>query len=219
MTSAWSSSRIFVQRASSLLLGLVVLCAPVSVSRAAVQAAVDQNGQVLSAWVNGESSAPLLVRIPVTARTFEGAGFRNAPEGLSFVEGRYTQEDFLALTNSERARAGLPALVLQDQLSRAARAKALDMITKGYWDHFRPGDNKAPWAFIREAGYDYRSAGENLARGYQTPQGVTLAWMNSPSHRANILSHKYTEVGFASVRVINAEGNSILFTVQMFGRR
>lgn len=219
MISLWSSSHIIVKRASTLLMGLVVLCAPVSVSKAAVQAAVGQNGEVLSAWINGQNSTPLLVQMPITAQTFKGAGFETATDGLTFVEDRFNQADFLALTNAQRRQAGLSQLVLQDQLSQAARAKAIDMITKGYWEHFRPSDGKAPWDFIHEAGYTYLSAGENLARGFETPQGITGAWMNSPTHRANILSLKYTEVGFACVRVINSNGNSVLFTVQMFGRR
>lgn len=131
----------------------------------------------------------------------------------------FAQEDFLTLTNQARQIRGLAPLKLNDQLVQAAEAKAADMVDKGYWEHFRPGDNKAPWAFIEEAGYDYKNAGENLARGFKTPAGITNAWMASPTHRANLLSTHYTEVGFASVQGVNDNGQPVLITVQMFGSK
>lgn len=128
--------------------------------------------------------------------------------------------DFLAATNQARTAAGLAPLRINSQLEKAAYAKAVDMATQGYWDHFRPADHKAPWDFIRENGYSYKVAGENLARGFATVQGITQAWMDSPTHRANVLSEKYTDVGFASVYATDAEtGNRVLLTVQMFGAR
>lgn len=131
----------------------------------------------------------------------------------------FPAEEFLNLTNAARATRGLPPLTLNDQLVVAANAKAADMVQKGYWDHFRPSDHKAPWDFIEEAGYNYKVAGENLARGFKTPEGITKAWLNSPSHRANIMSPKYTEIGFASVYAPGIDGKPILYTVQMFGSR
>ena len=130
----------------------------------------------------------------------------------------FPESEFLALTNAERAAHGVAPLRLDPELVSAAEAKDYDMDTKDYWDHFRPGDNKAPWDFIDEAGYDYRVAGENLARGFRTPEGVTKAWMNSPAHRANLLSPKYTDVGFASI-ISYDTGSPVLLTVQMFGAR
>lgn len=131
----------------------------------------------------------------------------------------FAQEDFLALTNEARVARNLPALRLNSELAMAAVAKAEDMALKGYWEHFRPSDHKAPWAFIKEAGYDYAVAGENLARGFKTPAGITKAWLASPSHKANILSSKYNEVGFACIESTDKEGNRVLLTVQMFGGR
>jgi uncharacterized protein YkwD len=135
------------------------------------------------------------------------------------VQFAFSPEQFLVLTNSARAQESVASLVLNDQLVRAAEAKAVDMAAKNYWNHFRPGDNKAPWDFIEEAGYSYRVAGENLARGFRTPEGITHAWLQSPAHRANLMSPKYKEVGFACLPTINAEGQSVLLTVEMFGTR
>lgn len=132
----------------------------------------------------------------------------------------FSPEAFLEKTNVERTALGLPALTLNKSLDEAAMDKAIDMATVGYWDHFRPSDQKAPWDFIKENGYTYKVAGENLARGFVTVQGITAAWMQSPAHRANLLSIKYTEVGYASIRSTNPEtGERVLLTVQMFGSR
>ena len=131
----------------------------------------------------------------------------------------FTPQDFLGDTNAVRAAYDEPPLVLNDQLNAAALAKAEDMAAKGYWDHFRPSDGKAPWAFIEENGYHYKVAGENLAKGYKTPEGITRAWMQSPAHLANMVSPKYQEVGFASVDSISSTGQHVLLTVQMFGSR
>jgi uncharacterized protein YkwD len=132
---------------------------------------------------------------------------------------QFTEQDFLALTNSARAQSGLAPLSLNGELEQAAMAKAQDMANNHYWDHFRPTDKKAPWDFIHESGYQYTVAGENLARGFTTPTGITNAWMESPTHRANVLSPKYTEVGFASIRAAGTDGQTVLLTVQMFGSR
>jgi len=131
----------------------------------------------------------------------------------------FQEQDFLGLTNQARLDAGLAPLSLNVELEQAAYAKAADMAKNGYWDHFRPTDHKAPWDFIHEAGYSYTVAGENLARGFVTPTGITKAWMASPTHRANILSPNYTEVGFASVHTTDETGKTVLLTVQMFGSR
>ena len=143
----------------------------------------------------------------------------NNQEVTAIATVAYQPVEFLTLTNQARQEKGKPALRLNDQLDAAAYTKAMDMAQKGYWDHFRPGDGKAPWDFIKEAGYSYTVAGENLARGFKTPTGITTAWLASPAHRANLLSSKYGEVGFACIQIKDQDGNTLLLTVQMFGSR
>ena len=126
---------------------------------------------------------------------------------------------FLNDLNADRATAGQPPLSLNGRLTLAAQAKAADMIANNYWDHFRPSDRKAPWDFIDESGYGYRVAGENLARGFRTEAGITDAWMQSPAHRANMLSAKYREVGFATAYGRDANGDRVLLSVEMFGAK
>lgn len=166
----------------------------------------------LSLRVLSLTTAPSLaafLQIP-TAHAFE-----NTP-AISEV---FSVQDFLDATNQARETAGVAPLTVSTELDQAAAAKLSDMKTNGYWDHFRPSDHKAPWDFITEAGYKYSVAGENLARGFRTVQGITDAWLNSPAHRANLLSPKYTEVGFADAEVTQPDGSTLLYTVQMFGNR
>jgi uncharacterized protein YkwD len=138
---------------------------------------------------------------------------------VSIVSTVFAENDLLQATNNQRSLAGVGTLTLSLSLEKAAAAKLEDMQANGYWDHYRPSDHKAPWDFMKEAGYTYKVAGENLARGFETVGGITTAWMNSPAHRANLLSTKYTEVGFADAQVTQTDGTTILYTVQMFGSR
>lgn len=124
-------------------------------------------------------------------------------------------EQLLADTNAERTKAGLSSLTLNSTLSDAAAAKAADMFANNYWAHNSP-QGKTPWDFIISAGYHYTLAGENLAKNFQTSDGVVAAWMASPSHKANIVKPGYQDIGFAVVNgVLNGEETTLV--VQMFG--
>ena len=107
----------------------------------------------------------------------------------------------LCLLNRERAERGLPRLRLNERLSEAADKHSRDMVRRGYFSH----DSLTGASFvdrIRRTGY-LRSArswslGENLAWGSGnrgTPEQIMRAWMNSPGHRANILTGRFREVG------------------------
>lgn len=157
--------------------------------------------------VNGAASASA-----IPSQTALVAARAGIPQALG-------DSEFLIRTNEARAEVGLPPLTVSNALTVAADAKAQDMVEHGYWNHFRPTDQKAPWDFIKDAGYSYKVAGENLARGFETAGGTTQAWLNSPTHRANLLSEKYTEVGFATVRGTGQNGEPAYITVQMFGSR
>lgn len=98
------------------------------------------------------------------------------------------------LVNAERAKAGLPALKLNWELSRVARIKSQDMHDKKYFSHQSPTYG-SPFDMIKKFGISYRAAGENIAQGYATPQAVMTGWMNSPGHRANILNSSFTQIG------------------------
>jgi hypothetical protein len=126
-----------------------------------------------------------------------------------------TSNNLINLTNLERERYGLNNLKSSPELTSAAVAKAHNMFSEQYWDHFGP-NNETPWQFIKESGYAYVYAGENLAKGFKTAEGVVEGWLASPTHRENMLSGNYTEVGFA---VVNGEllGEETTLVVQMLG--
>jgi len=110
----------------------------------------------------------------------------------------YSSGTLVSMTNSERAKAGLGALSVNSALTSAATAKANDMLAKGYFAHTSP-DGRTPWDFITAAGYDYVYAGENLAIGYSSASELMSAWMNSQTHRDNILNSHFREIGVAVV--------------------
>lgn len=128
-----------------------------------------------------------------------------------------TVSDLLADTNKDRVVAGVGQLTLNSQLSNAAAAKAADMFANQYWAHTSP-QGRDPWSFIVAAGYNYLFAGENLARDFGDSAAVVNAWMNSPTHRDNLLNPRYKEVGFAVVNGKYGDHETTL-VVQEFGAR
>lgn len=108
-------------------------------------------------------------------------------------------------TNSQRSSNHEAPLALDQQLSAAAQAKADDMAQKGYWSHNAP-DGRTPWSFITAAGYNYQAAGENLAYGFSNANDTVSGWMNSPTHRANIMNVNYKDVGFGVAQSPNYQG-------------
>ncbi len=119
-------------------------------------------------------------------------------------------------TNSERLRIKISDLKTNVKLEQSAKLKANDMASKGYFAHNTP-DGKNPWYFFNMAGYDYEYAGENLAVNFVESKDVTNAWMNSKSHRDNILNDKYTEIGIATAEG-KYKGKDAIFVVQHFGK-
>lgn len=104
------------------------------------------------------------------------------------------EKEVIRLVNIERRKSGLSPLVEDWQLSRVARYKSEDMRDRGYFSHTSPTYG-SPFDMMRAFGISYRSAGENIAKGQQSPEAVVKAWMNSPGHRANILNKGFTHIG------------------------
>ena len=111
-------------------------------------------------------------------------------------------EEVLDLCNAERAKLGLRALVLDDNLCIGAQMKSEDMASKGYFSHTSPIYG-SPFDMMKSRGITYRRAGENIAKGYKTPEEVVTGWMNSEGHRANILNSDFGKLGVGYV----SEGN------------
>ncbi|MBQ2829454.1 MAG: SafA/ExsA family spore coat assembly protein [Oscillospiraceae bacterium] len=104
------------------------------------------------------------------------------------------ESEVVRLVNAERAKQGLSPLTQNWELSRVARIKSQDMAQNRYFSHTSPTYG-TPFEMMRAFGIRYRTAGENIAYGQRSPQAVVTAWMNSSSHRANILNSTYTQIG------------------------
>ena len=97
-----------------------------------------------------------------------------------------------SLVNAARRDAGLSELELDADLCAAAQARAQEIAQS--FSHTRP-DGSSCFTILEEFGISYRAAGENIAMGQRTPEEVMDGWMNSSSHRANILNGTFTSIG------------------------
>lgn len=124
----------------------------------------------------------------------------------------------LQSTNQKRTANGKSNLGINSKLNKAAQAKANDMAARNYWSHNTP-EGEEPWIFIDQAGYAYTQAGENLAYGFLTSSDTVTGWMNSPSHKANMLDGNYQEVGFGFANNPNyqSDGEQTI-VVAMYGK-
>ena len=135
---------------------------------------------------------PTVPDAPVTPDTPEQEAPENGSSAASF------EKQVADLVNAQRAAHGLSALTFSQQLSDGARAKSEDMAENNYFSHTSPTYG-SPFDMMKSFGITYRSAGENIAKGYSSPEAVVTAWMNSEGHRENILSSKYTAIGVGYV--------------------
>ena len=119
------------------------------------------------------------------------------------------------LTNETRNDVSLGTLTRSATLDRAAQLKAENMAKNGYFAHYAP-DGTSPWYWFDVAGYNYIHAGENLAVHFTDSDEVVDAWMNSPTHRDNILNGNYTEIGVGTAKG-EYQGFETVFVVQLFG--
>ncbi len=121
------------------------------------------------------------------------------------------ENEVIRLVNIERSKRGLQPLKNNWELSRVARYKSQDMADKGYFSHTSPAYG-SPFRMMENFGIRFSAAGENIAYGQRTPQEVVNGWMNSPGHRANILSSVYNEIGVGLA--VNKNGRK--YWTQMF---
>lgn len=118
------------------------------------------------------------------------------------------EQQVIDLVNQIRQQNGLSPLKANWELSRVARYKSQDMRDNRYFAHNSPTYG-SPSNMIKNFGIASRRSGENIAKGYSTPQRVVDGWMNSSGHRANILNASYTQIGVGYV----ADGH---YWTQMF---
>jgi len=155
--------------------------------------------------------------ISIIASLFISFWHPNSSSTLAYAT-EMSASGLLSATNSQRSSNGKSTLTINSQLASAAQAKANHMVTNNYWSHTTP-DGQEPWAFIQNAGYSYSKAGENLAYGFATSADTVIGWMNSPTHKANMLDNAFTDVGFgfANSSNFNGDGQQTV-VVAMYGK-
>ena len=143
---------------------------------------------VLGSAVSAVRPAPRPAQATLTAQATPGSAFA---------------QRVFDLTNAARAQgrscgstfyAAAPALDYNSLLERAAQGHAADMASKNYFSHTSL-DGRTFSQRITAAGYAWRTAGENIAAGYATPEAVVQGWLQSPGHCANIMNPAFKEIG------------------------
>ena len=115
----------------------------------------------------------------------------------------------MELLNAERESAGLSTLTCDLDVLDVARSHSQDISDRNFFDHKNP-DGEQPWDRLDRGGVGgWRGVGENIAAGQRTPSEVHTAWMNSPGHRANILTPEYTH---AAIGIFETSDGTILWT-------
>lgn len=145
--------------------------------------------------------------VPVTP------GKPETPETPPITSNNLSKEELevVRLVNIEREKNGLKPFSISNKLSDVAREKSKDMAVNKYFSHTSPTYG-SPFEMMKQFGISYKTAGENIAKGYLSAQSVVSGWMNSPGHRANILNASFNTIGVGAYKTSN---NTIYWT-QMF---
>jgi uncharacterized protein YkwD len=123
------------------------------------------------------------------------------------------EQEVLRLVNEIRLTEGLSQLTWSSLLSEIGEEYACTMIESDFFAHVDPDTQEGPGERAIKGGYVFLALGENLAGGQQTPQAVVDAWMNSESHRDNILNPIWQEMGVG----VRRGGDYGIYWVQEFG--
>ena len=151
-----------------------------------------------SEWAN-KKLAPVFdeaVRHTMNSLMVDPRSNKKVPLGFTYDKAEvrpFLEIKMLEMVNKERAKAGLPALKADPEMTRVARAHSRDMFVRGYFAHNSP-EGKTPFDRMRASGVQFSAAGENLALA-QTLEIAHTNLMNSPGHRANILHPSFGRLG------------------------
>jgi uncharacterized protein YkwD len=127
-----------------------------------------------------------------------------------------TRASVVAAMNEYRAEHHLPPLREDARLDGAAGDRMRDMEDQAYWAHESP-DGRSPFTWMEPNGYTFHYAGENLATGFDTTEVLVEGWMESPGHRANILSPHFEDCGIAIIDGMTMRRGAGKSIVVMFG--
>ena len=126
-------------------------------------------------------------------------------------------ESIINQVNNYRIENNISILKINPLLQKAAQQKAEDMAKYGYFSHTSP-QGISPWYWFDNVGYNLLYAGENIAVKFSDPEKLMNAWINSPSHKENIINYKYDETGIGIAFGIYKDKET-MFVVQLFGKQ
>lgn len=118
----------------------------------------------------------------------------------------FGSSELISLTNKARTQLGGEELVVSTKLTNAAQTKAEDMVKQRFFAHTAP-DGTMAWDYLKKVGYTYEVAGENLAITNESAETVVASWMDSPSHRDNIINKEYRDIGIGMATFGDYQGN------------
>lgn len=161
-------------------------------------------------WIMKPIALAIFMIIIWTLRIF-------GPAAITFAEGSIDAQDLMNRVNLERTNRFIPALVTDSRLTSTAVAKSNDMIARSYFAHVNPDGNYI-WPTIESSGYTpYLTLGENLAMDFATASAVVQAWMDSQTHRDNIVNTKFEDQGMGSVFGLFEPGHNSILITNTFG--
>jgi uncharacterized protein YkwD len=126
------------------------------------------------------------------------------------------RDKIYALVSELRAGRDKPELTPQEKLKISSQVKASDMAQNEYFSHTGP-DGRDLKYFLKQAGYEYRFAGENLAMGFSDAESVVNAWIKSPLHYQNLIDADFSETGIG-LDSGYYQGRETIFITQHFGQ-
>lgn len=140
-----------------------------------------------------------------------GAG-RDGPPAHA-IEPRAAAQELVALSNLSRTSNGLRALLRDNGLTVVALARSEDMVARDYFSHQIPPSNTTVVDQLESIGVPFRNAGENIAwnnaADFFTVQSASEDFMNSPSHRKNLLDARWERIGAG----VAQQGDKKMYTV------
>lgn len=180
-----------------------------------------QNHSVRRAWTGSKRlvvaaamTAGITLTAFVPAAAAQGSNScQHANSPITVTSKPDLQKAVVCLINRQRAQRQLPPLHTDQRLNRSAQGWTNTMVSRAAFTH---GTDFS--ARISAAGFNWSTAGENIATGYSTPAQVVSGWMASTGHCENILSPSFADVGTGvSARSSDGSANRSGSWTQDFG--
>lgn len=154
----------------------------------------------------------------VTALFFTDVGGRpdrkDAPLGEEPTDPEVAREEVLRRINALRAAHGVAPVQMDARVNAVAQAYSAQMAKENFFAHVAP-DGRAVGERLREAGYGYKSAGENLGMA-GGPLAAHFGLEHSPGHRKNLLEKRWTTVGIGLSEATGQDGSRRVLLTQIF---